>query len=136
MPKQPIDPLERVIRPIVEGQIRGFLKEHPPIVAAVDWYKPRTDKAATFINSLSKRIVRDLLCPISRARLEAAIMASVATVTPPDSPVEFGHAGEAGLAGTPTGQPFARSFAGKPSLSVRVCSCVLPDTLSLWSAYV
>ena len=30
--------LERIIRPIVEGQIRGFLKEHPVIVNAVDWY--------------------------------------------------------------------------------------------------
>ncbi len=59
------DELERVIRPIVEGQIRGFLKEHPVIVEAVDWYRPRDDKAVTFINSLAKRIVRDLTssCP-------------------------------------------------------------------------
>lgn len=28
--------MERVVRPIVEGQIRGFLKEHPAVVAAVD----------------------------------------------------------------------------------------------------
>lgn len=66
------DKLERIIRPIVEGQIRGFLKEHPPIVEAVDWFKPRKDKATTFVNSLSKRIVRDLTCPICRARLAAA----------------------------------------------------------------
>lgn len=69
------DPLEAVIRPIVEGQIRGFLKEHPSIVAAVDWYKPRRDdKATTFVNSLSKRITRDLLCPTTRARLAAALL--------------------------------------------------------------
>jgi hypothetical protein len=68
------DPLEKVIRPIVEGQIRGFLKEHPSIVEAVDWYKPRQDKSVTFTNSLSKRIVRDLLCPMVRARLAAALV--------------------------------------------------------------
>ena len=56
------DELERIIRPIVEGQIRGFLKEHPLIVEAVDWFKPSKDKTMTFINSLAKRIVRDLTC--------------------------------------------------------------------------
>lgn len=66
--------LERIIRPIVEGQICGFLKEHPPIVEAVDWYKPRADKTTTFVNSLSKRIVRDLTCATSRARLKAALL--------------------------------------------------------------
>lgn len=28
-----MDAVEKIIRPIVEGQIRGFLKEHPGIVA-------------------------------------------------------------------------------------------------------
>lgn len=69
-----IDPLEKVNRPIVEGQIRGFLKEHASIVAAVDWYKPRKhDKATTFTNSLAKRIVRDLCCALSRDRIEDAL---------------------------------------------------------------
>lgn len=67
------DPLERVIRPIVEGQIRGFLKEHPAIVAAVNWYKRRPDKMTTFVNSLGKRITLDLLCPLTRDRIEAAL---------------------------------------------------------------
>lgn len=54
--------LEKIIRPIVEGQIRGFLKEHPEVLEAVNWYKPRAhDPATTFTNSLSKRIVRDLI---------------------------------------------------------------------------
>jgi hypothetical protein len=69
-------PTERIIRPIVEGQIRGFLKEHPAIVDAVDWYIPRSDKAQTFVNSLSKRIVRDLTCGINAARLAAALLES------------------------------------------------------------
>lgn len=77
-----MDKLERVIRPIVEGQIRGFLKEHPQIVEAVDWYKPRDDKATTFVNSLSKRIVRDLVCQVSKARLAAALLESSAEVPP------------------------------------------------------
>lgn len=70
-----MDALEKIIRPIVEGQIKGFLKEHPSIVEAVDWYKvPGRDPAATFIGSLSKRIVRDLTCPMIRARLEKALL--------------------------------------------------------------
>lgn len=68
--------LEKIIRPIVEGQIRGFLKEHPKIVEAVDWYKPRQNKTDTFVNSLAKRIVRDLCCSHSTGRIEAAVMAS------------------------------------------------------------
>lgn len=73
MTKREISPLEKIIRPIVEGQIRGFLKEHPSIIEGVDWYKPRTDKTTTFVNSLSKRIVRDLVCAASVARLMAAM---------------------------------------------------------------
>lgn len=66
------DPLEKIIRPIVEGQIRGFLHEHPAVLANVDWYKKRTDKATTFTNSLAKRITRDLLCDETRTRIEDA----------------------------------------------------------------
>lgn len=68
------DPLEKIIRPIVEGQIRGFLKEHPAVLANVDWYKKRTDKATTFTNSLAKRIVCDLLCDGTRERIEDAFL--------------------------------------------------------------
>jgi hypothetical protein len=67
------DPLESVIRPIVEGQIRSFTNDHPEVVSAVDWFKPRADKRQTLINSLSKRIVRDLLCSETRMRLVAAL---------------------------------------------------------------
>ena len=70
-----MDPLEKVVRPIVEAQIRGFLKEHPEILDRVNWFKPRQhDKATTFTNSLAKRIVRDLVCDATRARLEAALL--------------------------------------------------------------
>lgn len=85
--------IEKIVRPIVEGQIRGFLKEHLKIVEAVDWYKPRKDKAATFTNSLSKRIVRDLACGTTAARLEAAIMELVA-VRQPNLTVECCAAGK------------------------------------------
>ena len=69
-----MDALERVIRPIVEGQLRSFLNDHPEVVEAVKWYKPRADKKVTFINSVTKRIVRDLTCPFTRARIEAALV--------------------------------------------------------------
>lgn len=65
---------ERIVARIVEGQIRGFLKEHPALLKAVDWYKPRKDKTTTFANSLSKRIVRDLTCGTTAARLRAALL--------------------------------------------------------------
>jgi hypothetical protein len=97
-----MDKLEKIIRPIVEGQIRGFLKEHPPIVEAVDWYKPRKDKETTFINSLAKRIVRDLVCPTSRARLAEALLAA-ATGAPLNSTAALATAVEGGQSGTTAG---------------------------------
>ncbi len=102
------DALEKIIRPIVEGQIRGFLKEHPAIVEAVDWYKPRKDKAVTFNNSLSKRIVRDLLCPTVRARLVAAIVES-RPASPPGSTVEACNCGERGSLGISSERAVAAS---------------------------
>lgn len=67
------DQLEKIIRPIVEGQIRSFTFDHPEVIEVVKWFKPRSDKRVTFVNSLAKRIVRDLLCPTTRARLVEAL---------------------------------------------------------------
>lgn len=99
-------PLERVIRPIVEGQIRGFLKEHPSMVEAVDWYKPGRpgivhDKAKIFVNSLAKRIVLDLTCATCRARLAAALL-EPQTEVQPVSTVELTAAAEGARLGTRT----------------------------------
>lgn len=92
------DPLERIIRPIVEGQIRGFTKEHPEVVEAVNWYKRRQDKAQTFVNSLAKRIVRDLLSPTARARLAAALLERKPDATPDSSVASnCGEGGPLGL---------------------------------------
>lgn len=112
----PSDRLLAIIRPIVEGQIRGFLKEHPAIVDAVDWYKPRLSstegRAQTFTGSLAKRIVRDLVCRSTTARMAAALSASNVTGAEPlaiatggrsISAVEGIAAAEAGRAGTPSG---------------------------------
>lgn len=71
------DPLKAVVEPIVRGQLRSFIADHPEVVNAVDWYKPRADKVETFVNSVSKRIVRDLLCADTRMRLIAALGAPV-----------------------------------------------------------
>ena len=78
--------LEKIIRPIVEGQIRGFIKEHPSILSGVDWYKPRQDRAVTLTNSLTKRIVRDLTCGMTAARLAAAF-AGTCSGDPPNGDV-------------------------------------------------
>lgn len=98
-----MDPLEKIIRPIVEGQIRGFLKEHSAIVEAVDWYKPRDDKAVTFVNSLSKRIIRDLVCPSTRARVMAALL-EFGSEAPSDVAVALRDCGNGAPPGTPTGR--------------------------------
>lgn len=68
-----MDPLERVVRPIVEGQIRSFTYDHPEVLGAVSWFKKRPDRRETFVNSVSKRVVRDLLCSENRMRLVAAL---------------------------------------------------------------
>jgi hypothetical protein len=94
------DPLEKVLRPVVEGQIRGFLKEHPAVVAAVDWYKPGKDKIAVFVNSLSKRILLDLLCPETRDRMEDAFQEAWEAEK---SAVEVAAAADGAGAGTDTG---------------------------------
>lgn len=67
------DPLERVLRPVVEGQLRSLIRDHPSILTGVDWYQGRKDKETTFVNSAAKRILRDLLCSDTRVRLVAAI---------------------------------------------------------------
>jgi hypothetical protein len=67
--------LERIIRPIVEGQIRSFCHDHPSILNGVDWYSQREDKIETLVNSLSKRITRDLLCGSTTARMASALLA-------------------------------------------------------------
>ncbi len=95
------DQYERIVRRIVEGQIRGFLKEHPSIVAAVDWYQPRTDNAETFTNSLAKRIVRDLVCSHSKGRIRAALLTRDLE-TPSNLTVEVAPAADAAPRGLMT----------------------------------
>lgn len=95
-----MDQVEKIIRRTVEGQIRGFLKEHPVIVEAVDWYRPRKDKSITFTNSLAKRIVRDLTCPISRARLAMAFAGTVSGASS-QSTVAGTNCGDGGRLGIP-----------------------------------
>lgn len=95
--------LEKIIRPIVEGQIRGFLQEHPSIVEAVDWYKNGAEKYNSLVGSLSKRILCDLLCGQSTSRIRDAVLAR--TTEPHQiSPVALGTAvSEAPLAVRPEG---------------------------------
>lgn len=92
-----MDPLERVLRPIVEGQLRGFLKEHPEVLTAVTWYKGKTaDPTVTFVGSVAKRIIRDLLSPTTRAKLAAALLEVRAGAPPSDLPEEVGPGNPSG----------------------------------------
>lgn len=69
------DPLARVIAPIVEGQIRSFLHDHPEIAAAhAGKRRPGRTQTDALVDSIAKRIVRDLLCADTRVRLVAAAL--------------------------------------------------------------
>lgn len=70
------DPLEAVIRPIVEGQLRSFVRDHPEVVPAVNWYnKEGRNPVDSFVGSIAKRIINDLLCEETRVRLMQAMVA-------------------------------------------------------------
>jgi hypothetical protein len=67
--------LEKIIRPIVEGQIRSFLHDHPEVLIGVKRnVHVGKDQASWVMNSLSKRITRDLTCGTTTARLVAAAL--------------------------------------------------------------
>jgi len=63
-----------IIQPIVEGQLRGFVKEHPTILDGVIWYKPKTNKEDVFVNSVAKRITNDLTSDETIGRLAASLL--------------------------------------------------------------
>lgn len=116
------DPLERVIRPIVEGQVRGFAKEHPGVLNGVTWYKGKKHSTlATFVNSVSKRVVRDLVCPESRARIEAAlfeIWETEKSAVALDTAADDANAGtDSGLASNPSVEAFAAVESGSVGMT-------------------
>lgn len=65
--------IERVVRPIVEGQIRCFLKAHPAIHEAVDWKHPYESGIDAIVNSIGKRLTRELVCKNVRERIRQAL---------------------------------------------------------------
>lgn len=67
------DKLAKVIRPIVEGQIRSFIHSHPNIITGVDWRYSQATPSEALVASIAKRIVRELLSDQTRVRLSAAI---------------------------------------------------------------
>lgn len=69
------DEYERIVARVVKGQVTDFVKAHPSIAKGVDWYKPRDDKMTTLINSITKRVVRDLCSRHTRERVKAAMLA-------------------------------------------------------------
>ena len=67
--------LEEVIRPIVEGQIRSFLNDHPEVIGPVTWHRAhRKSKKEALTGSLAKRIVRDLICDKNQMRIRRAVV--------------------------------------------------------------
>ena len=80
--------LAKIISPIVEGQIRSFLHDHPEVADA--WtgrLSPGKTKVMAVKDSLAKRIVRDLLCDGTVARLRTALV-EVVTAVPLGGDVE------------------------------------------------
>lgn len=70
-----MDPLEQVIRPIVEGQLRSFLNDHPDVAnAKAGSYRGKARVVRDWSGSIAKRIMQDLLCAETRVRLEAALL--------------------------------------------------------------
>ena len=78
----------------------------------MDWYKPRKDKETTFVNSLAKRIVRDLTCESTIARLAAALL-EFAPEAQSNSTVAGITAAKPGLSGMSSGQTRS-TFKAKP----------------------
>lgn len=67
-------PLGKVVTSVVEGQIKSFLKDHPEITEAVIWKHSHKTKQDALISSLAKRIIRDLCCAQTEARLRTALL--------------------------------------------------------------
>lgn len=68
-------PLARVIAPIVAGQVRSYINDHPDHFVV---QRGRTHEQIAV--SISKRIINDLLCACTCARLTAALVANVGVV--------------------------------------------------------
>jgi len=72
------DPLEAVLRPIVEGQVRSFFNDHPEIARApAGSYRGQPRAVRDWHGSIVKRIMQDLLCAETRVRLEAALLQGI-----------------------------------------------------------
>lgn len=66
-------PVEQVIRPIVEGQIKAFFNDHPDAAGDGSWSKAKKSPVEKLKNSIAKRIIGELLCEQTRTRLISAL---------------------------------------------------------------
>lgn len=85
----PKDELERIIRRTVEGQIKCFLTAHPEVSEAWTGKTTHKTKQQAVIDSLSKRISRDLTSPDKRRQMKRALDGGPET-TPPDPAISSG----------------------------------------------
>ena len=67
-------PVEKIIRPIVEGQLTDFIKAHPALLNAITWFRPNPNKEEVFVNSVGKRLILDLISDETVGRLKIALL--------------------------------------------------------------
>lgn len=71
----PMSDLARIVRPIVEGQLRSYFNDHPEIADAyAGKRRPGKSKVDALVDSIGKRISNDLTCAGTGARLRAALL--------------------------------------------------------------
>jgi len=68
---------DAIIASVVEGQLKSYLHSHPEIAEACQTkLATGRTKADALRSSIAKRIVRDLTCPETKARLMGSLAES------------------------------------------------------------
>lgn len=115
-------PLAKIIRPIVEGQLRSFLHDHPEVAGG--WTGKLAEgktNADAVKDSAAKRIVRDLLSESCIVRLRAALLEGSTGAQP-------GDVVEVATAASAADLEFLTGSAAYPS------DMTLPNALSILAA--
>lgn len=64
--------LKLILKKRIEGQIKTFIKAHPDILLGVPWRHSGT-KDEALVNSLTKRILNDLVCDQSVIQIRSSL---------------------------------------------------------------
>lgn len=82
---------DEIVRAVVEGQVSSFINDHPEVLdtGTTTWKTPRNKtRKAQIKDSIAKRIVRDLTCPDTKAKLILSLQSASGDEA---SDVEAGH---------------------------------------------